>query len=74
MVETAEGSSYPRRFTAAAHAPGVFTASGAGTSRAAAVRVMLVEVPAGIEPSAAAEVLIAIGGRESQPGVTVAVE
>ena len=40
----------------------------------AAVDMVLVEVPAGIEPSAAAEVLIAIGGRESQPGVTVAVE
>ena len=35
----------------------------------AAVDMVLVEVPAGIEPSAAAEVLIAIGGRESQPGV-----
>ena len=40
----------------------------------AAVDMVLVEVPAGIEPSAAAEVLIAIGGRESQPGVTVAIE
>ena len=40
----------------------------------AAVDMVLVEVPAGIEPSAAAEVLIAIGGRASQPGVTVAVE
>ena len=40
----------------------------------AAVDMVLVEVPAGIEPSAAAEVIIAIGGRESQPGVTVAVE
>ena len=40
----------------------------------AAVDMVLVEVPAGIEPSAAAEVLIAIGSRESQAGVTVAVE
>ena len=40
----------------------------------AAVNVVLVEVPAGIEPSDAAEVIIAIGGRASQPGVTVAVE
>ena len=40
----------------------------------AAVNVVLVEVPAGIAPSAAAEVLIAIGGRTSQAGVTVAVE
>ena len=40
----------------------------------AAVDMVLVEVPAGIEPSAAAEVLIAIGGRASQPGVTVAVK
>ena len=169
VVETAQGSSYPRRFWVAAHAPGVFTASGAGTGQAAAllagagalaaprgasgesrparagdvleiyatglgpvyppladgmnsclpagvcladgsnvalrhtaerprvsiggvevaadgvlfsglaptlaaVNVVLVEVPAGIEPSAAAEVIIAIGGRKSQPGVTVAVE
>ena len=40
----------------------------------AAVHVVVVEVPAGIAPSAAAEVLIAVGGRESQAGVTVAVE
>ena len=40
----------------------------------AAVDMVLVEVPAGIEPSDAAEVLIAIGSRASQPGVTVAVE
>ena len=33
VVETAEGGSYPRRFTVAAHAPGVFTASGAGTGQ-----------------------------------------
>ncbi len=170
VVETAEGGSYPRRFTVAAHAPGVFTASGAGTGQAAAllagagalaaprgaasgqsrparagdvleiyatglgpveppladgenscapqgvclndfsnvtlrrtlerprvsiggvevaadgvlfsglapalaaVNVVLVEVPAGIAPSDAAEVVIAIGGRTSQPGVTIAVE
>ena len=37
VVETAEGGSYPRRFTVAAHAPGVFTASGAGTGQAAAL-------------------------------------
>ena len=40
----------------------------------AAVHLVVVEVPAGIEPSAAAEVIIAIGGRASQAGVTVAVE
>ena len=40
----------------------------------AAVDMVLVEVPAGIAPSAAAEVIIAIGGRASQPGVTIAVE
>ena len=169
VVETAQGSSYPRRFTVAAHAPGVFTASGAGTGQAAAllagagalaaprgaggesrparagdvleiyatglgpvyppvadgenscapdgvcradganvalrhtaerprvsiggvavaadgvlfsglapalaaVNVVLVEVPAGIAPSAAAELVIAGGGRTSQPGVTIAVE
>ena len=169
VVETAEGGSYPRRFWVAAHAPGVFTVSGAGTGQAAAVlagagalaaprgavgesrparagdvlqiyatglgsveppvadgenscapegvcladgsnvvlrrtverprvsiggvevaadgvlfsglapalaavHVVVVEVPAGIEPSAAAEVIMAIGGRASQAGVTVAVE
>ena len=40
----------------------------------AAVHLVVVEVPAGIAPSAAAEVIIAIGGRASQAGVTVAVE
>ena len=40
----------------------------------AAVDMVLVEVPAGIAPSDAAEVLIAAGGRASQPGVTIAVE
>ena len=40
----------------------------------AAVDMVLVKVPAGIAPSAAAEVVIAIGGRESQAGVTIAVE
>ena len=169
VVETAQGSSYPRRFLVAAHAPGVFTASGAGTGQAAAllagvgdargaargrsgqsrparagtcwrftprgwaggpagggrgelvragrrllgrrsnvalrrtaarprvsiggvevaedgvlfsglapalaaVHLVVVKVPAGIEPSAAAEVIIAIGGRASQPGFTIAVE
>ena len=169
VVETAQGSSYPRRFLVAAHAPGVFTVPGAGTGQAAAllarvgalaaprgvvgqsrparagdvleiyatglgpvdppladgenscapdgvcladgsnialrrtterprvsiggvevaadgvlfsglapalaaVHLVVVEVPAGIEPSAAAEVLIAIGGRASQPGFTIAVE
>ena len=39
-----------------------------------AVNVVLVEVPAGIEPSAAAEVIIAIGGRMSQSDATIAVE
>ncbi len=169
VVETAEGSSYPRRFFLAAHAPGVFTVSGAGTGQAAAllagagvlaapqgavgesrpaqagdvleiyatglgpvqpplpdgenscgpegvcladgsnvvlrrtvdrprvsiggvevgaegvlfsglasalvgVNLVVVEVPEGIEPSAAAEVVVAIGGRASQAGVTIAVE
>ena len=40
----------------------------------AAVDMAPVEVPAGIAPSAAAEVVIAVGGRASQPGVTIAVE
>ena len=40
----------------------------------AAVHMAPVEVPAGIAPSAAAEVVIAVGGRTSQAGVTVAVE
>ena len=169
VVETAEGSSYPRRFWIAAHAPGVFMVPGAATAQAAvllagvgtlaaprgvvgqsrparagdvleiyatglgpvdppladgenscapdgvcladgsnialrrtterprvsiggvevaadgvlfsglapmlaAVNLLLVEVPAGIEPSAAAEVIISIGGRASQPGFTIAVE
>ena len=169
VVETAQGSSYPRRFWVAAHAPGVFMVPGAGTGQAAAllagasalaaprgvvgqsrparagdvleiyatglgpvdppsadgenscapdgvcladgsnialrrtterprvsiggvevaedgvlfsglapalaaVHLVVVKVPAGIEPSAAAEVIIAIGGRASQPGFTIAVE
>ena len=169
VVETAAGGSYPRRFLAGSHGPGIFTVSGAGTGQAAAVlagagalaaprgavgesrparagdvlqiyatglgsveppladgenscapegvcladgsnvvlrrtaerprvsiggvevaadgvlfaglapalaavHVVVVEVPAGIEPSAAAEVIMAIGGRASQAGVTVAVE
>ena len=40
----------------------------------AAVNMAPVEVPAGIAPSAAAEVIVVIGGRASQSGVTVAVE
>ena len=40
----------------------------------AAVDMVVVEVPAGIAPSAAAEVIVAIGGRASQSGVTIAVE
>ena len=40
----------------------------------AAVDMVVVKVPAGIAPSAAAEVVIAVGGRESQAGVTIAVE
>ena len=40
----------------------------------AAVDMVVVEAPAGIAPSDAAEVVIAIGGRTSQPGVTIAVE
>ena len=40
----------------------------------AAVNVVLVRVPAGIAPSAAAEVIITIGGKRSQSGVTIAVE
>ncbi len=169
VVETAEGSSYPRRFFIAAHVPGIFTISGEGTGQAAAllagagvlaaprgavgesrparagdvleiyatglgpvqppladgenscgpegvcladgsnvvlrrtlerprvsvggvevaedavlfsglapalvgVNLVVVEVPAGIEPSAAAEVVVSIGGRASQSGVTIAVE
>ncbi len=169
VVETAEGSSYPRRFWIAAYAPGVFMVPGAATAQAAvllagvgtlaaprgvvgqsrparagdvleiyatglgpvdppladgenscapdgvcladgsnialrrtterprvsiggvevaadgvlfsglapmlaAVNLLLVEVPAGIEPSAAAEVIISIGGKASQPGFTIAVE
>ena len=169
VVEAGGKSSYPRRFTVAAHAPGVFTVSGAGTGQAAAllagagtlaaprgasgksrparagdvleiyatglgpvyppvadgenscapdgvcradganvalrhtaerprvsiggvavaadgvlfsglapalaaVDMVLVEVPAGIAPSDAAELVIAGGGRASQPGVTIAVE
>ncbi len=169
VVETAEGGSYPRTFLTAAHGPGVFTVSGAGTGQAAAllagsgalaaprghaagsrparagdvveiyatglgpvyppiadgenscgpegvcladgsnmalrrtaerprvsiggvelaeeavlfsglapalaaVNLVVVEVPAGLEPSDAAEAVLAIGGRTSQPGVTIAVE
>ncbi len=104
VVETAEGSSYARRFVTAAQAPGIFTASGEGRGQGAvllagagalaaprgyaeeavlfaglapalaAVNLVVVEVPQGIEPSAAAEALISIGGRKSQPGVTIAVE
>ena len=40
----------------------------------ATVHMAPVEVPAGIAPSAAAEVIVVIGGRASQSGVTVAVE
>ena len=40
----------------------------------AAVDMVVVEVPAGIAPSAAAEVIVAIGGGSSQSGVTIAVE
>ncbi len=40
----------------------------------AAVNLVVVEVPEGIEPSDAAEVTVSIGGRASQPGVTIAVE
>ena len=40
----------------------------------AAVDMVVVEAPAGIAPSDATEVVIAIGGRTSQPGVTIAVE
>ncbi len=169
VVETAESSSYPRRFFIAAHAPGIFTLSGEGTGQAAAwlagagilaaprgavgesrparagdvlelyatglgpvqppvadgenscgpegvcladgsnvalrrttarprvsiggveaaeervlfsglaptlagVNAILVEVPPGLAPNDATEVIIAIGGRTSQPGVTIAVE
>ncbi len=169
VVETAEGGSYPRTFLTAAHGPGVFTVSGAGTGQAAAllagsgtlaaprghaagsrparagdvleiyatglgpvyppiadgenscgpegvcladgsnmvlrrtaerprvsiggvelaeeavlfsglapalaaVNLVVVEVPAGLEPSDAAEAVIAVGDRTSQPGVTIAVE
>ncbi len=40
----------------------------------AAVNLVVVEVPQGIEPSAAADMTVTIGGRKSQPGVTIAVE
>ena len=40
----------------------------------AAVDMVVVEVPAGIAPSDAAEVIVAIGGGSSQSGVTIAVE
>ncbi len=40
----------------------------------AAVNLVVVEAPAGLEPSHAAEVVIVIGGQASQPGVTIAVE
>ncbi len=40
----------------------------------AAVNVVVVEVPPGIEPSDEAEVVLAIDGKKSQPGVTIAVE
>ncbi len=39
-----------------------------------AVNLVVVKAPQGIEPSSAAEVVIAVGGRASQPGVTIAVE
>lgn len=158
VVETGQGSSYPRVLPIAAYAPGVFTVSGSGTGqgsvvfagtadlaaargyrsgsrparagdiveiymtglgalepplaageaadgsvlrRAAAsvrawlaglplapkavlfagaapglagVNVVLVRLPPGLAPSEAAEIRIAAGGRESQPGVTIAVE
>ncbi len=38
------------------------------------VNVVMVEVPAGLEPSDAAEVVLAVGGRTSRPGVTIALE
>ncbi len=40
----------------------------------AGVNLVVVEVPPGVDPSSEAEVVIAIGGRASQPGVTIAVE
>ena len=40
----------------------------------AGVNVVLARVPSGIRPNEAAEVLLIVGGRSSQPGVTVAVE
>ena len=40
----------------------------------AAVNLVVVRVPAGIAPSDAAEVIITIGGKRSQSGVTIAVE
>ena len=40
----------------------------------AATSVVLVRVPAGIEPSNAAEVIVSIAGRTTQSGVTIAVE
>ncbi len=40
----------------------------------AAMNMVVARVPEGIEPSNAAEAIISIGGRTSQPGVTIAVE
>ena len=40
----------------------------------AATNVVLVQVPAGIEPSNAVEVIVSIAGRTTQSGVTIAVE
>ena len=39
-----------------------------------ALNMVVVEVPRNVPPSAAAEIVIAIGGRRSQSGVTIAVE
>lgn len=39
-----------------------------------ALNMVVVEMPRNVPPSAAAEIVIAIGGRRSQPGATIAVE
>ncbi len=40
----------------------------------AGMNMVVVKVPQGIEPSNQAQIVIAVGGQESQPGVTIALE
>ena len=78
----ADGSNVVLRHTAArprvwigAHvlAPGNIRFSGLAPSMAG-VNLVVVEVPPNLAPSAAAELRLAIGGRVSQSGVTIAIE